>query len=74
MLAGARIGGLIVARKHHEGFLGYERTSVTAPAPLAWWFKRHQRDSFLIVWADIESITGDLVRLRPGFTRWSSAL
>jgi hypothetical protein len=74
LLADARIGGLIVARKKHEGFLGYERTSVTAPAPLAWWFERRQRGSFLILWEDVESVADDGIRVRPGFTRWSSEL
>ncbi len=73
LLADARLVGLIVARKHRRGFLGYERTSVTAPAPLAWWFERRQRGSFLVLWKDIESVD-EVVRLRPGFTRWSSSL
>ena len=73
LLADARLLGLIVARKHLRGFLGYERTSVTAPAPLAWWFERRQRGSFLVLWKDIESVD-DVVRLRPGYDRWSSSL
>jgi len=73
LLAGAQLVGLVVARKHRQGFLGYERTSVTAPAPLAWWYRRRQRGSFLVLWKDIASID-DVVRVRPGYTRWSSAL
>lgn len=73
LLADARLVGVVVAHQHRQGFLGYERTSVSSPAPLAWWFERRQRGSFLIVWADIESID-DVVHVRPGFTRWSSAL
>ncbi len=73
LLADAQLVGLIVAGKHRHGFLGYERTSVRSPAPLAWWFERRQRGSFLVLWEDIESID-DVVRVRPGYTRWSSAL
>jgi hypothetical protein len=73
MLADARLVGLIVARKHLHGFLGYERTFVRSPAPLAWWFRRRQRGSFLVLWGDIESLS-DVIRVRQGYTRWSSAL
>lgn len=73
LLAQAQLVGLVVARKHVLGFLGYERTSVRAPAPLAWWFERRQRGSFLVLWEDIESVD-DVVHVRPGYTRWSSAL
>jgi hypothetical protein len=73
LLADARLVGLIVARKHLHGFLGYERTSVRSPAPLAWWYARRQRGSFLVLWKDIESID-DEVRVRPGYARWSSSL
>jgi hypothetical protein len=73
LLADARLVGLIVARKHVHGFLGYERTSVTSPAPLAWWYERRQRGSFLVLWEDIESID-DVVRVRPEYVAWSSAL
>lgn len=73
LLADARLVGLVVARKHREAFLGYERTSVRSPAPLAWWFERRHRGSFLVLWEDIESID-ESVHVRPGYTRWSSAL
>jgi hypothetical protein len=73
LLADARLVGLIVAGKHRHGFLGYERTSVRSPAPLAWWFERRQRGSFLVLWEDIESID-DVVRVRPGYARWSATL
>ena len=73
LLADAQLVGLIVAPRNRQGFLGYERTSVSAPAPLAQWYERRQRGSFLVLWEDIESID-DLVRVRPGYTRWSSAL
>jgi len=73
LLAEARLVGLIVAPKNRQGFLGYERTSVSSPAPLAQWYERRQRGSFLVLWKDIESVD-DVVTLRPGYTRWSSAL
>lgn len=74
LLAGARLAGLLVGRKHTEGYLGYERTSVRSPAPLAWWFERRQRGAFLVLWRDIESITDSGVRLRAGYDRWSPEL
>ena len=73
LLADATLVGLIVAPKNRQGFLGYERTSVSAPAPLAQWYERRQRGSFLVLWKDIESVD-DVVRVRPGFTKWSSGL
>ncbi|KRC64682.1 hypothetical protein ASE12_07825 [Aeromicrobium sp. Root236] len=73
LLADAQLVGLIVAPKQRQGFLGYERTSVSSPAPLAQWYERRQRGSFLVLWKDIASID-DVVRVRPGYTRWSSAL
>jgi len=73
LLAEARLVGLIVAPKDRQGFLGYERTSVRSPAPLAQWYERRQRGSFLVLWEDLESID-DVVTVRPGYTRWSSAL
>ncbi|MDX6232860.1 MAG: hypothetical protein QOH68_1860 [Nocardioidaceae bacterium] len=73
LLASARVVGLIVSRKHKQGFLGYERTVVNSPAPLAHWYERRQRGSFLVLWEDIESVE-DVVTVRPGYTRWSSAL
>ena len=73
LLADAQLVGLIVARKHLHGFLGYERTSVRSPAPLAWWYRWRQRGSFLVLWEDIESID-DVVRVRSDYTKWSPAL
>lgn len=73
LLASARVIGLIVTRKHKQGFLGYERTAVNSPLPLAWWYERRQRGSFLVLWEDIEAVD-DVVTVRPGFTRWSPAL
>jgi hypothetical protein len=74
LLADARLVGLIVSRTRRQGFLGYERTSVKSPAPLAHWYRWLQRGSFLILWEDVESINDEGVRVRPGFTRWSSRL
>jgi len=73
LMAEARLVGLIVAPRNRQGFLGYERTAVSSPAPLAQWYERRQRGSFLVLWEDIESID-DVVHVRPGYARWSSAL
>ncbi|MFG1930470.1 hypothetical protein ACGFK1_07410 [Mycobacterium sp. NPDC048908] len=69
-----RVLGLVVSPHTRSSFLGYERSAADAPAMIAalmrWW----HRDTFVAAWEDIARVGSDLVRLRPGFTRYSPVL
>ncbi len=74
LLAGARLLGLIVSPHSAGSFMGYERTSVNRPWPLAqtleWW----HRGSFLVLWEDIEVMGPETVTLREGFSAYDPGL
>lgn len=70
----ARLYGVLVCPRKAESFLGYERSGVTRPWPLAQLLRHRARGSFLVLWADIAQISGDGVRLRPDSRRWSPTL
>jgi hypothetical protein len=70
----ARLHGLIISPRTRSSFLGYERTNVNAPAPIARFLARRHRGSFLVLWPDIEAITGHRIKLRPGYTRYNPQL
>lgn len=74
LLAGARLLGLIVSPHSFSSFLGYERTGFSRPWPVAQILRWRHRGSFLVLWADIDIIGTDSVRLREGFTAYSPAL
>lgn len=65
--------GLVVGRRRGAVFLGYERRSTDRPAPVNRYFAWRQRDTFLVDWSDVLDIS-DVVRLAPGFIRWSPQL
>lgn len=70
----ARLYGVLVGPRKAESFLGYERSGVTRPWPLAALLRRRTRGSFLVLWADVAQISGDGVQLRPDARRWSPTL
>jgi len=70
----ARLHGLIVSPRSHSSFLGYERTDVTAPALIADVLRWRARGSFLVLWRDLGSLSGDVVVLREGAVRYSPKL
>jgi hypothetical protein len=70
----ARLLGVVIGRKPHAAFMGYERASVNAPALLAHYFRWRERGAFLVAAEDIEHVGTDGVRVRSGFTRWSAML
>ena len=74
LMAEPRLLGLVVSPHSVASFLGYERTGLTQPWPLASWLRWRHRGSFLVMWEDIAMIGTRSVRLRPGFTRYSTAL
>jgi len=70
----ARLLGVVIGRKPHAAFMGYERASVNAPAVLNRFFQWRERGAFMVAAEDIEHIGIDGVRLRRGFARWSPML
>jgi hypothetical protein len=55
-------------------FLGYERSDANAPIVLAALLRWRHRGTFLAAWEDVAKIGTNLVRLRPGYTRYSAVL
>ena len=70
----AHLYGILVSRHSPASFLGYERSGVNRPWPLAQLLRWRERGSFLVLWSDIEQLSGDGVLLRPGARQWSSQL
>jgi hypothetical protein len=70
----ARLYGFLVSPGAPGSFLGYERSGVTKPWPLAQLLRRRERGSFLVLWADVAQLSADGVLLRPHARRWSTAL
>ncbi|TQJ40121.1 hypothetical protein FBY33_2173 [Arthrobacter sp. SLBN-112] len=74
LMADARLLGLVVSPHSVASFLGYERNGLTHPWLLARILRWRHRGSFLVLWEDIAMVGPRSVRLRPGFTRYSTAL
>jgi hypothetical protein len=70
----ARLHGLIVSPHTKSSPLGFERTEIRSPWPIAQLEHWLHRDSFLVLWADIAAILPERIQLRPGFTRYSALL
>jgi hypothetical protein len=70
----ARLYGILVSPRAPDSFLGYERSGVTKPWPLAQLLRRRERGAFLVLWADVAQLSADGVLLRPHARRWSPAL
>ncbi|WP_431837942.1 PRC-barrel domain-containing protein [Cellulomonas sp. Y8] len=74
VLAVPRLHGLLVSPRTSTSFLGYERTDVRAPWPVAHWLRRRHRGTFLAHWADVASVDADGVALVAGARRYDPAL
>lgn len=74
LMADARLMGLVVSPHSASSFLGYERTGLTQPWPLAGLLRWRHRGSFLVLWADIAELGTGSVRLREGFTPYNPTL
>lgn len=70
----AQLYGFIVSPHTTSSFLGYERSYVNRPWPIGPWLAWRHRDSFLVRWGDVESLSPAGLGLRAGFTRYDSAL
>jgi sporulation protein YlmC with PRC-barrel domain len=74
LLSGARLQGILVSPHNAGSFMGYERSSVNRPWPIAQLLRWWHRDSFLVLWEDIEAMGPQRVRLREGFTSYEPGL
>ena len=70
----ATVRGLLIGRRAHTVFLGYERKSETAPALIARFLRWRERGTFLLLLDDVRSVEPDAVRLRETYTRYSPSL
>lgn len=66
VLAAPRLHGLLVSPRTATSFLGYERTEVTAPWPVARFLRWRHRGTFLVQWSDVDAVEDGAVRLRAG--------
>ncbi|OBF30346.1 hypothetical protein A5724_24360 [Mycobacterium sp. ACS1612] len=69
-----RVLGLVISPRTKSSFLGYERSAANAPVMIAALMRWRHRGTFVAAWDDVARIGSDLVRLRPGFTRYSPVL
>lgn len=70
----ARLYGILVSPHVRSSSLGFERSGVRSPWPIAALVRWRHRDSFLVRWYDIERLDADRIQLRPGFQRASPEL
>jgi hypothetical protein len=70
----ARLYGIIVSPQARSSSLGFERSGVRSPWPIAALVRWRHRGSFLVRWDDIERLDVHRVQLRSGFQRASSEL
>jgi hypothetical protein len=83
-LAHARLHGLVVSPRTRTSFMGFERSSVRHPWPVAPLLRRLHRGTFLVHWPDVarvpgpqEGVTPDpdaAVVLRAGYACYDPAL
>lgn len=55
-LARPRLHGLVVSPRSRSSFLGFERSAVRAPWPVAHLVRRRHRGTFLVHWSDVASV------------------
>ena len=70
----ARLYGLVVSPHTKSSSLGFERSDVGSPWPIAALVHRRHRGSFLVRWRDVARIELESVQLRPDYARWSPEL
>ena len=69
-----RAHGLIVSPHSKSSTLGYERSTVRSPGPIAALQRWRHRETFLVPWADVAGIETDRISLRPDHRRYSPEL
>src|SRR4029453_19462555 len=70
----AQLYGIIVSPHARSSSLGFERSGVRSPWPLAALVRWRHRGSFLAHWRDIERIDIKRIQLREGFEHGSPEL
>jgi hypothetical protein len=70
----ARLHGILISPDARSSSLGFERSGVRSPWPIAALVRRRHRGSFLVRWSDIERLEVGRIQLRPGFERASPEL
>ena len=70
----AQLHGIIVSPHARSSSLGFERSGVRSPWPIAALVHWRHRGSFLARWGDIERIDVKRIQLREGFERGSPEL
>ncbi|HTI77028.1 MAG TPA: hypothetical protein VL634_18670 [Mycobacterium sp.] len=69
-----RVLGLVVSPRTRSSFLGYERSKADAPVMIAALLRWRHRGTFVAAWDEVARVGSDVVRLRPGYTRYSPVL
>lgn len=64
------VQGVLVSPHTGGTFLGYERSRVRAPAPIARYLRWRHRGTFLLLWEDIARIDHGDVRARVDCVRY----
>ena len=70
----ARLHGILISAHARSSSLGFERSGVRSPWPIAALVRWRHRGSFLVRWSDIERLEIGRIQLRPGFERESPEL
>lgn len=70
----ARLYGLVISPHARSSSLGFERSEVKSPWPIAAVVRWRHRGSFLVRWNDVEQLSDGRVDLRSGYRRFSSML
>jgi len=71
---GPTLAALLVSPRSAGSFLGYERSSVDAPALIARYLRWRHRGTFLVRWADVRRVGDGWVDVRDGYRRFAPAL
>jgi len=66
--------GIVVSPHARSSSLGYERSGVRSPWPIAALVRWRHRGSFLVRWEDVKRIDEHRIELRAGFTKVSSQM
>jgi hypothetical protein len=66
--------GLIVSPRTGSAYLGFERTDISGPWALAWFFRWWHRGTFLAAWEDVARVDDGCITLRPNFRKYSAQL
>ncbi|GAA2236853.1 hypothetical protein GCM10010401_06190 [Rarobacter faecitabidus] len=69
-----RLVGLIVSPRTRTSFMGFERTSLTAPWPLAQLLRRRHKGTFLALWSHVAAVEPEVVTLAEDYIAYDPSL